>query len=503
MDIKITRNSSTPLYIQIYHQIQEEILAGRLPSGYRLPPERKLAATLNVNRSTVLNAYRELKASGLVDSQVGKGTIVAQPATFGDENNQNMVNPISWGQIYNQNAHKNNDSIVLDLIEITNKADIISFAAGMASPELYPMDDLTKITVKVMQDYGYKALMHTPIEGHVGLRNSIKALQESMGITSKIEEIMILSGSQQGLDLIARVLLETGDTILVEEPTYLGALQLFRNMDVRVIGVPIDQNGMRMDILESHIIRYKPKLIYTMPTFQNPTGAVMSLERRKKLLDLAYYFEIPIIEDDAYGFLRYDGETLPTLRAMDSYGYVLYLNTFSKILFPGLRVGWFTIPRAVVKQFALAKQNIDIHTNSLSQWILNEYITEKLLPSHLEKVKKAYLKRRDCMLNALQKYHPSGVTWNVPEGGLYIWCKLPENIDASKILLSAGKHNVAFVPGETFYSARQGKNYIRLNFTCPSIKAIEKGIKCLMTIINDEINSDNENTTYMDTTPIY
>lgn len=503
MDIKINRNTGTPLYIQIYRQIQEEILAGRLPSGYRLPPERKLAETLNINRSTVLNAYRELKASGLVDSQVGKGTIVAQHTTFVQENSQDIIKPIAWGQIYNQSAYKNNDSIVLDLVEITNKANMISFAAGMASPELYPMKEINDITVKVMQKYGHKLLMHTPIEGHVGLRKSIITLQNEMGITSKLEEIMILSGSQQGLDLIARVLLERGDTVIVEEPTYLGALQVFKNMDVKVIGVPIDENGMRMDILESHIIRYKPKFIYTMPTFQNPTGTVMSLERRKKLLDLAYYFEIPIIEDDAYGMLRYEGEELPTLKAMDSYGYVLYLNTFSKILFPGLRVGWFTIPKAVVKQFALAKQIIDIHANSLSQWILNEYIEEKFLNNHIEKMKSEYLKRRNCMLKALQKHGSDEVSWNIPEGGLYIWCQLPENMDASKILAEASRQNIAFVPGETFYASRQEKNYMRLNFTCSDSESIEKGIQCLMTIINKESSQQQKNNVHMDMTPIY
>jgi DNA-binding transcriptional MocR family regulator len=305
------------------------------------------------------------------------------------------------------------------------------------------------------------------------------------GINASADETMVLSGSQQGLDLSARAFIDNGDVVFVEEPTFFSATHIFRAAGARVVGVPTDKDGMRTDVLAMLLKRFKPKIIYTIPDFQNPSGAVMSLDRRNELLSLAYRNQIIVLEDDPYGMLRYEGNSLPALKAMDVHDNVLYLSTFSKLLFPGLRVGWISGPPQVLHRFTLLKQMADLHTSSLPQLIFDRFLREGLMPGHLEKANKENCKRRDVMNEELTAAKLEGLTWNRPEGGLYLWCRVPDPMPQSRLLSRSVDNGVSFVPGNTFYPGNATGNYVRLNFTYPSPEQIKEGVGRLARAYND------------------
>lgn len=489
MNIIIKKGTDKPIYMQIKEQIQRMILTNKIPPGYSLPPERKLAAMLGVNRSTVLKAYQELKAYGFIDSHIGKGTFVLR---VGHENNlrpARQINTISWYQFFNKRFSEMNESIISSIMDISGGSNMISFAGGIAAPELYPIKQIEEIYKELLKESAAEMLQNTAVEGYYPLRESIGKLLMERGINAPTKEIMILSGSQQGLDYASRVFLEAGDTVIVEEPTYLGAIQIFRSHGIRVIGVPVDGQGICTDILESYLIRLKPKLIYTLPTYQNPTGIVMSMERRYKLLDLAYRYQIPIIEDDPYGELRYDGDFLPPLKALDKYGYVIYLSTFSKTLFMGFRIGWIVASPQVISKFALMKQFTDLQANTTSQWVLDSFLRKGFYQSHLSKVQKEYKVKRDIMNEALKKYNPFNIQWYKPNGGFYIWCRLPDEIRQSVLIGKAAKKGISYIPGEAFsLDGAAYRNYIRLNYTYASHEQIVEGIKRLMEAVQESVS---------------
>lgn len=484
MNIQVNRDSKVPLYIQIKNRIKEMIFEGNLPSNYIMPAERKLAEQLGVNRTTILNAYRELKEEGLLDSHVGQGTIVLAAKESGMPVAKQTVFPLSWSHIMSEQGSKANDSAISGIMEMSSDEKMISFSAGMASPEFYPLDDLIS-SQKLFESFHQLPLQHTPVEGLWSLRENILKLVERIDIKAHSEEIMVLSGSQQGLDLVARTFLDPSDVVIVEEPTYIGALQVFQAVGARVIGVPMSEGGMRMDILEALIIKQRPKLIYTIPTFHNPTGTVMDLSHRTKLLDLCYTYGVPIVEDDAYGFLRMEGQEIPTLKALDTHEFVIYLNTFSKCLFPGLRLGYVIAAKEVIKRFIQKKQLMDLHANTLGQWMLSHYLLEGHLEKQLIKTIPQYKERRDAMLGALAKYAPKDVQWNLPEGGFYIWCELPKEVDVKHLLMKSAERGVVFVPGYIFYTGAQDSSCIRLNFTKHGTTDIDRGIHIIMNCLEE------------------
>ncbi len=487
MLIHIDRDSSLPIYLQITKQIREMILDSVLPAGYKLPPERKLAEILEVNRSTVLNAYRELKADGFIGARIGQGTVVLPVSRDREKTAPEAGEPLSWRQLFGEGSLRYHDPITRDLMELTSRRDVISFAAGMAAPEFYPLKDFKEIQEAIEGEHASNALSYGPTEGYYSLRESISQLMKSRGVFASPDQVLILSGSQQGLDLIARSFIDPGDVVMVEEPTFYCALQIFKGAGARVLGIPVDDRGIRTDILESLLMRYRPKFIYTLPTFQNPSGLVMDMERRRKLLDLAYKFQVPVVEDDPYGELRYEGKSLPTLKALDDREHVIYLSTFSKVLFPGLRVGWALAPKAVVYQMALVKQMTDIHTGSLSQCIIHSYLKKDLLGKHIKKVAGEYLARRDAMLQALARYAPPEMKWNTPEGGFFIWCRLPEGMSLSRLMTRAFEKKVAFITGTPFFWDEQADKYIRLNFTYHGPDIIKEGVKRIMEAVEETL----------------
>ncbi|MCX7711336.1 MAG: PLP-dependent aminotransferase family protein [Clostridia bacterium] len=487
MIINIDRNSSSPIYLQITSQIREMILSGTLPEGYKLPPERKLAEVLEVNRSTVLNAYRELKADGFIGAHIGQGTVVLPVVKNNIQSNDHFQEPLQWRQLFSQNASRMREPLLRDLMELASRDDVISFAAGIADPNLYPLEEIDIIQQELIRGSNKAAFLHNPTEGYYPLRESISQMMRARGVFASPEEILVTSGAQQGLDVIARAFLDPGDIVIVEEPAFFCALQIFRASGARLIGVPMDDAGMRADILESLLTRYKPKLIYTLPTFQNPSGAVMDLERRRQLLDLAWRYQIPILEDDPYGELRYEGNKIPSLKAMDHHGCVLYLSTFSKIMFPGLRIGWLTASKPVIRQLGMVKQMEDLHAGSLAQCIYDEFLRKGLLEQHIKKVNKEYLLRRNAMISAMERFAPDNVSWNKPLGGFYIWCTVPETMIKSRLLMKAAEKKVAFVPGDAFYIDEQVQNQIRLNFSYHPPELIHEGVRRLMEAIEETL----------------
>jgi DNA-binding transcriptional MocR family regulator len=483
LDITIDRTSDEPIYRQVVRRIQALIEAGALPEGFRLPPERRLAAALGVNRSTVLSAYRELKALGLLDAHVGRGTAVLRPPEAPSPRGPSADVP--WRQLFRDGMARSRDPIIADLLAMTERVDLISFAIGLPAPELLPLEIVGQLTAEVLHDAGPASLQHSPTEGHTPLRATLARWLATRGIHARTSEVLVVSGSQQGLDLLARVFLDPGDTVVVEEPTYIGALQAFRGAQARLLGVPVDAHGMRTDILASVLEHHRPKLIYTLPTFQNPSGAVMSLERRRHLLELAARWQVPVVEDDPYSELRYEGDALPSLKALDEDDLVLYLSTFSKVVLPGLRVGYMVAPPVVLRQLVLAKQGADLHTNSFGQYLLEAFVRDGHFAAHVEGLKNAYRRRRDRMAAALERETVMSLDVRVPSGGFYIWCGIPDGIEQSALMAHAVARGVTFLPGRACFAAEPPENAVRLNFTHCAEEAIDVGIGRLLEALRD------------------
>ncbi|HID64811.1 MAG TPA: PLP-dependent aminotransferase family protein, partial [Anaerolineae bacterium] len=489
MMLRLDRDSRTPLYLQIRNQLREMILDGTLSEGSRLPPERKMATALGVNRSTVVNAYRELAADGLVEARVGRGTTVRRPPL--PPTTQPPIplspHPLVWSEYLLPRPEGSRDPLLRDLMALLTRPDTISFAAGIPAPELYPLDDFRQAMAHVLDTAGQTLLQPCPVEGYYPLRQTIARCMARRGTTVRAENILVVTGSQQGLDLIARAFLRAGDEVVVEAPSYLGALQIFSAAGARLLGVPLDGEGMRLDVLENILIRYRPKLIYTLPTFQNPSGCTMAPRRRLRLLELARRHRVPIVEDDPYGELYYTGQAPSPLLALDPVlspvegqdGYVIYLSTFSKILFPGLRLGWVAAPRPVIERLSQIKQLADLHCSTLIQGAVHEFCQRGALDKHLDRVRDLYRQRRDAMLAALTEHGPAGLEWDEPQGGFNLWCRLPPGLKARRLMAEAAARSVALVPGEVFYPDGGGQEEMRLNFSCPPVALIEEGVQRL------------------------
>lgn len=498
-NIKLDRLNSTPLYIQIVNQIIGEIRAGVLKDGTRLPAERKLAELLGLNRSTVVNAYSELEARGYVTSHVGRGTMVSAPS------GKEQVETFRWNELLSGQGESLINPYSNAMSQLLYKRDnLILMDSGIAAPELYPTEMFAHILNESLVVEGKGLLQHNSPQGLKSLRESLVDMMKIRGIQVPPEDITVLNGSQQGLDIVARILLEPGDCVIIEQPCFLGAVDMFRAYGVKLIGIPTDEEGMVVERLEKILNRVRPKLIYTIPTFQNPTGACMSLARRKHLLDLANRYQVPILEDDAYGLLHFEKPALPALKSMDTTGIVIYLSTMSKILCPGLRIGWVAAPQGLVKLIAAAKQLTDLHNNNLLQRMIDIFYRRGLLEKHLDVVREKYLVKRNVMLYALEQFAPREITWTKPDGGLYIWVSLPENLSAVKLLEEGLAQNISFVAGPAFYSSEGGQNKLRLNFTYSSPEMIQQGIKTLCKIINNfQINlKGTERSTFQETIPI-
>jgi len=463
-----------------------QIEDGRLAVGTLLPPERKLASRLDVNRTTVVTAYRDLVATGMVEARVGRGTWVSDAVMDGAP----PLQPLAWQTLFSPAAERLRDPVMRDMLAAIGRPGTIGFGAGAPAPEFFPVSLFRRAMDEALDAYGPDLFVYGLVQGSLPLREALVAWMARGGIHATAEQVVVLNGSQQGLDLVARVLLEPGDAVVVESPTYLGALPVFRGAGARLLPVALDGEGMRIDLLEQVLACHRPKFIYTLPTFQNPTGVTMPLARRHALLALAARYGVPIVEDDPYGELHYGDDPPPRLAALDRRGLVIYLSTMSKVFLPGLRLGWLVAPPPVAEAVALARQNSDVHPNSVTQHILHTFLTRGWLAEHVADLRPAYQERRDAMLAALDRMAPPGMTWSDPAGGYFIWCRLPGGMRAETLALEAAREGVSFVVGAAFSPNSSARDAIRLNFTGVSPEEIVKGIRRLTVAIRRLVRRD-------------
>jgi len=376
-------------------------------------------------------------------------------------------------------------NVIREILKLIAQPDMISFGGGMPSADAFPMEDVKKIMNDIINTSGTDLLQYSSSEGYGPLREYIAGWLAGKGIKALPEEVLILSGSQQGIDLAAKSFINTGDRVIVENPTYLAALQIFKTYQAQFTIADVDDEGINIESLKKALESdaERNKLLYLVPTFQNPTGLTMSAKRRQEVMELVSNYEITVIEDDPYGSLNYSGEKIPALKSFEKDGQTVYLGSFSKIISPGLRVGYAVAPKEILNKMIIGKQATDVHTSNLSQMIVYEFCRRGLLDQHIAKINAVYKEKRDLMLKCMEEYFPANVEWTNPVGGLFIWAELPQGVSTVKLLEEAVKEKVAFIPGNSFFATGGGENTMRLNFSNASSEDIEKGIKKLGGVI--------------------
>jgi 2-aminoadipate transaminase len=400
-----------------------------------------------------------------------------------------------WESRFAQRMQRIKASMIRELLKLTEKPDIISFGGGLPAPEVFPVEEVRAATDRVLTEHGTTALQYTTTEGYRPLRELLVRHMARYGVNVGPENVLVTSGSQQALDLVGKLLINPGDRVLTEEPTYLGALQAFNAYQAEYLPVPIDDEGLDLDTLEKQL-RAGPKFLYVLPNFQNPAGVTLSIARRRRVVERAAHYGIPIVEDDPYGQLRYEGEHLPPLVRIDAElhgcgsgeraftGNALYMSTLSKTLAPGLRIAWVVAPEAVITKLVQIKQGADLHTSTFCQYVAYEVARGGFLDQHVRRIRKVYGERREAMLSALTRNFPKGVRWTRPQGGLFLWVTLPKGLDTTALLDEAIREKVAFVPGAAFYPCGGGEETMRLNFSYAPPDVIEEGIKRLARVID-------------------
>ncbi len=367
-------------------------------------------------------------------------------------------------------------STIREILKVTAQPEIISFAGGLPAPELFPVAQVRAAADSVLSKNGPEALQYGPSEGFPALRDWIAEEVRSRGIKAHASEVLVTNGSQQVLDLVGKIFLNPGDVVLTENPTYLAAIQAFQTLEAKFVPVPTDEFGLIPEAIPELIKLHRPKFLYTIPTFQNPTGITLIAERRQKLAKIAAEYSLLIIEDDPYGKLRYRGEEVPPIKHWDEADCVLYVSTFSKTIAPGFRLGWVVAPAEIFSQLLIVKQASDLHTSSFDQRVAYAYLTQNDQTAHLDKIRSAYGARFDVMDAALKAEMPAGYSWTKPEGGMFLWMTGPVGLDGMALLQRAVEKKVAFVPGRDFFPSDAGSNYLRLNYSNSSPERIREGV---------------------------
>ncbi|MGD9099453.1 MAG: PLP-dependent aminotransferase family protein [Anaerolineae bacterium] len=482
MEIPLDREGATPLYQQIQAHIARLIREGALPAHARLPATRRLAGDLGVNRITVGNAYAELEAAGLVYAQTGRGTFVAPETPHSAASEATPQAWPLWQQaLAARPAGRRSPAAERwrGLLARAHEPGVISFAGGVPDLETFPVDDFRKAMRAVFRRDGAAAMDYGAAQGYAPLREAIARFLGEQGIAASAEEVFIASGSQQALSLVAMALLRPGDTVVVESPTYANAIQLFNWLDARLVGVPTDEEGLRVELLEHLLKHHPPRLIYVMPTFHNPTGVTLSGARRRALLALAERYGLPVVEDDYVGDLRYDGPRAPSLRALDRAGNVVHVSTFSKSLMPGPRVGFVLTRGPLLERLIALKRRTDLGTSGLIQRALQVYMGEGRWRAHTRRVSRVYRRRRDAMVAAMERYFPSQAHWSTPQGGFFVWVRLPLGVSIHDLYLAAIERGVAFAPGPLFFPGEPPYPALRLSFSQEPPERILQGIERL------------------------
>ncbi len=468
-ELTIERDSRTALYLQLAELLAWRMGTGELPPGARLPSERDLARQLAISRTTVVSAYRELESRGLVRGHVGRGTFVcAVPAETGA--------PFAWRGKLALGAQRTLDGSLRTLARHGSDRAVISLATGAGALDLFPMDAFRDLADRVLSRGAHAALGLGPTEGQPKLRRAIAA---RIGV--RPEQVLVVNGAQQGLDLVARCLLDPGDTVVMDRPGYVGAIQVFRAAGANIVGWDIERADPNE--LEDLLLRYRPKLLYTNPTFHNPTGRTLDLHERHDLLDLAVRYRLPVVEDDLYRDTWFETPPPPSLRQLDQHQLVIQVSTFSKTIAGGMRLGFLAAADAIVDQLALVKQRIDVASPSFEQLIVAEFVSGAGYDEHLSTLRVAHRVRYEALLAAIRHHLPPGTFSFAPvDGGMYLWCSVGHEIDTRELIEPATQAGVVFVPGDVFYPARydgSGRHKLRLCFSAVPPAQIEEGIRRL------------------------
>jgi 2-aminoadipate transaminase len=389
---------------------------------------------------------------------------------------------------YSNRMNQMKASEIREILKLTQVPGIISFAGGLPAPEMFPIEAFNKASSEVMEARGQVALQYSTTEGYLPLRKIIVDRMSKLGIKAQADDILITSGSQQGLEFSGKIFLNPKDVIICESPSYLGAINAFRSYEGIFKEIDTDDEGMLLDKLEKTIQETpESKIIYVIPDFQNPSGRTWSLKRRKGLIEIANKYDLVVIEDNPYGELRYENDHLPSLKSLDTEGRVVFLGTFSKTFAPGLRIGWVCAEEKILNKYIMVKQGSDLQTSTMSQMALGHFLEKNSLDDHIDKLIEVYKNRRDTMIQAMKEYFPKTAKYQTPEGGLFLWVTLDESIDTKALMIKAVENKVAFVPGHSFFPNSDTKNTMRLNFSNMSEEKIVEGIKRLGSLLKEVI----------------
>ncbi len=490
--VSLDRESGTPLARQIASAIRGSVAMGALEPGARLPAQRILARQLKVDRMTVARAYDELAAEGLILRHVGRGSFIRGRVSPAGETGDAPAASLRWSEAFASRAGKI-AAQAMGAPQGPAPESAINFSSLYPDPSLFPLKAFRESVDAVLAKEGVRLLGYGPAAGYAPLRRFLAGTLADRGVETTPEQILITNGSQQAIDLVARAFLDPGDRVVLEDPTYTGAVQVFQCHGAQVVGLPVDPEGVSPERLDDLLARERVRLIYLIPSFQNPTSGTMSVERRRRVLEVALRHGVPILEDDFGGDLRYDGEEPPSLLAMDgrSQG-VIYVSTFAKKLAPGLRIGWLAAPREAARRLAYLKQVTDWSTSLLLQGALHEFCVRGHLDSHLERALAAYRERRDAMLAAMSRWFPREARWTRPEGGLVVWVTLPPGVDADEAAIEARTQGVLVGRGDLFFIGGGSHSNLRLVFAQERPEAITKGIRILGGILKRKLREARE-----------
>lgn len=476
MQLLLDRRGQRPLYLQVVEQIQERIRSGALPVGSRLPPIRQLADELGLTRLTVHNAYAELQADGWIESFVGRGSYVAERPGAKAQMRPSSVLP----------RVQRNGSMG-EMMMLAHDPGLISFAQAAAAPETFPVREFSRVMQHVLAEEGPALFDYGTTQGELSLREQLARFLLDRAVQVAPEEIIVVAGAQQGLDVALRSIVSHGDTVLVEQPTYLGMVERMQLQGLKLVAVPIDEQGIRPDALETAIALHQPRLLYTVPTFHNPTGICMTPQRQEALLDIVQRHQVHVLEDDIYGLLSYDGPAPLPLKARDTGGMVIYLTSFSKVLMPGLRVGLLAAQQPLLEPLIGMKRLADLHSPQVIQRTVAEYLARGQFAIHVRSTRALYRERRNAMVASLERYFPAEASWCVPGGGLCIWVALPPGVRSNELYEEAIERGVTFAPGHVFFPEQPAQQFIRLSFAAHAPELIDRGVRILGELVQDQL----------------
>jgi 2-aminoadipate transaminase len=495
LPVHLQPESHVPLYVQLRDQLRALVHAGDLRPGDRIPASRELATMLGVHRTTVANAYAELESEGLIQGHVGRGTFIK-----GNGNGLKLTPPappvlngnhgIRWELLF---ADERGDE-VLSRLTASAPENALSFVMARPAQEFFPIDELQTCVATVLRREGADVLNLGPSDGYPPLKEALLELLRREGLNAKDENLLITDGCQQSLDLISKAFVRPGDSVILENPTYPGAVAIFNGARARCLGVPVRTHpepgislGIDVEALEATLAANRVKLIVLTPDFQNPTGTSMTLDARRKVLDLAARHQVPVVEDHIYARLHSREERVPSLKHLDRSNLVIHIDSFAKVAFPGLRVGWIVAPPAAIERLRMVKQITDLHTDQLAQAVLAEFLRRGLFVKHVAKMRKVYTSRLAALDEALRKHMPEGTRWTRPEGGMCLWLELPPGFDASELLIHVKERGVLFAPGRYFYVQGPLPNTLRLGFAGLDEKQISRGVITMADLLRVEM----------------